>query len=123
MNGEAVDAPGTDNAAQISTRQYARLVDEWVTGIGLPGEGYGTHSLRRTEASIIYKATENRRSKFCLGTPSLKARSDTLGWTWATLCSQRAPKSEINWFLTVARRKPRQRGDCSAPMQAVRLCS
>lgn len=36
----------TDHAKHISTRQYARLVDEWVTGIGLPSEDYGTHSLR-----------------------------------------------------------------------------
>lgn len=35
----------------LSTRQYARLVDEWVTAIGLPSEEYGTHSLRRTKAS------------------------------------------------------------------------
>jgi integrase len=46
----------------ISTRQYARLVDEWVTGIGLRCEDYGTHSLRRTKASIIYKATGNLRA-------------------------------------------------------------
>jgi hypothetical protein len=37
----------------FSARQYARLVDEWVTGIGLRREDYGTHSLRRTKASII----------------------------------------------------------------------
>lgn len=41
----------------LSTRQYARLVDEWVTAIGLTLEEYGTHSLRRTKASLIYKAT------------------------------------------------------------------
>ncbi len=52
----------TDHATHISTRQYARLVDEWVTGIGLPSEDYGTHSLRRTKASIIYKATGNLRA-------------------------------------------------------------
>ena len=40
----------------MSTRQYARLVHEWVVGIGLPAQEYGTHSLRRTKASIIYKA-------------------------------------------------------------------
>ena len=51
----------TDHANYIGTRQYARLVDEWVTGIGLPSEDYGTHSLRRTKASIIYKATGNLR--------------------------------------------------------------
>ena len=49
-------------AAHLSTRQYARLVDEWVTAIGLPPEEYGTHSLRRTKASIIYKATGNLRA-------------------------------------------------------------
>jgi len=32
-------------------------VQEWVVGIGLPPQDYGTHSLRRTKASIIYKAT------------------------------------------------------------------
>src|SRR5687768_7411707 len=51
-----------DHAAHISTRQYARLVDEWVTGIGLRREDYGTHSLRRTKASIIYKQTGNLRA-------------------------------------------------------------
>ncbi|MET0241381.1 MAG: hypothetical protein ABW184_15930 [Sphingobium sp.] len=45
----------------MSTRQYARVVDEWVTGIGLPSEDYGTHCMRRT-MSIIYKATDNFRT-------------------------------------------------------------
>ena len=51
-----------DHADHISTRQYARLVDEWVTGIGLRREDYGTHSLRRTRASIIYKQIGNLRA-------------------------------------------------------------
>ena len=51
-----------DHASHISTRQYARLVDEWVVGAGLRREEYGTHSLRRTKASIIYKATGNLRA-------------------------------------------------------------
>jgi integrase len=46
----------------VSTRQYARLVDEWVTAIGLRREDYGTHSLRRTKAAIIYKQTGNLRT-------------------------------------------------------------
>ena len=46
----------------MSTRQYARLVDVWVTAVGLRSEDYGTHSLRRTKASIIYKATGNLRA-------------------------------------------------------------
>jgi len=51
-----------DHTNHLSTRQYARLVDEWVTGIGLRQGDYGTHSLRRTKASIIYKATGNLRA-------------------------------------------------------------
>jgi site-specific recombinase XerC len=51
-----------DHADHISTRQYARLVDEWVTGIELRREDYGTRSLRRTKASIIYKQTGNLRA-------------------------------------------------------------
>ncbi|ANI79239.1 hypothetical protein EP837_02845 [Sphingobium sp. EP60837] len=52
----------TNHSNHLSTRQYARLVDEWVTEIGLRAEDYGTHSLRRTKASIIYKATGNLRA-------------------------------------------------------------
>lgn len=43
-----------DYIALMSTRQYARLVHEWVVGIGLPAQEYGMHSLRRTKPSIIY---------------------------------------------------------------------
>jgi hypothetical protein len=48
-----------DYLGHLSTRQYARLVDEWVTTVGLNRREYGTHSLRRTKASLIYKATGN----------------------------------------------------------------
>lgn len=48
-----------DHTDHLSTRQYARLVDEWVTAIGLRREDYGTHSLRRTKAAMIYKANGN----------------------------------------------------------------
>ncbi|WP_421590948.1 tyrosine-type recombinase/integrase [Shinella sp. M27] len=51
-----------NHADHLSTRQYARLVDEWVTAIGLRREDYGTHSLRRTKAAMIYKATGNLRA-------------------------------------------------------------
>ena len=51
-----------DPDGHLSTRQYARLVDEWVTAIGLRPEDYGTHSLRRTKAALIYKATGNLRA-------------------------------------------------------------
>ena len=51
-----------NHAHHMSTRQYARLVDEWVTAIGLRRAEFGTHSLRRTKASMIYKATGNLRA-------------------------------------------------------------
>jgi len=51
-----------NHAAHLSTRQYARLVDDWVTAVGLMRSEYGTHSLRRTKASIIYRATGNLRA-------------------------------------------------------------
>jgi len=51
-----------DQTGHLSTRQYARLVDEWVTAIGLRRAEYGTHSLRRTKAAMIYRATGNLRA-------------------------------------------------------------
>lgn len=51
-----------DPTRHLSTRQYARLVDEWETAIGLRREDYGTHSFRRTKAAMIYKATGNLRA-------------------------------------------------------------
>jgi integrase len=51
-----------DCTGHLSTRQYARLVDEWVTAVGLRRIEYGTHSMRRTKAAMIYKATGNLRA-------------------------------------------------------------
>jgi len=42
----------------ISTRQYARIVKEWVTLAGLDPGDYGTHTLRRTKATLIYRRTK-----------------------------------------------------------------
>lgn len=46
----------------LSTRQYARLVDAWVQSIGLRRSAYGTHSMRRTKATLIYRKTGNLRA-------------------------------------------------------------
>lgn len=46
----------------ISTRQYGRLVRDWVAAIGLEPSGYGTHSMRRTKAAEIYRKTGNLRA-------------------------------------------------------------
>ena len=69
-----------DHAAHIITRQYARPVNEWVTGIGLNAEDYGTHSLRRTKASIIYKRTGNLRAvQILLGHTKIESTVRYLG--------------------------------------------
>jgi integrase len=70
----------TDRTQHISTRQYARLVDEWVSGIGLRREDYGTHSLRRTKVAIIYKATGNLRAvQILLGHTKIESTVRYLG--------------------------------------------
>jgi len=69
-----------DRSAHLSTRQYARLVDEWVSGIGLRREDYGTHSLRRTKAALIYKQTGNPRAvQILLGHTKIESTVRYLG--------------------------------------------
>ena len=46
----------------VSARQYARIVHEWVEAVGLDSSAYGTHSMRRTKATLIYKRTKNLRA-------------------------------------------------------------
>jgi integrase len=46
----------------ITTRQYARLVSDWIGSVGLDPRLYGTHSLRRTKATLIYRRTGNLRA-------------------------------------------------------------
>jgi integrase len=53
---------GRGRAGHLTTRQYARLLAEWLTMIGLDPRFYGTHSLRRTKATLIYKKTGNLRA-------------------------------------------------------------
>jgi integrase len=49
------------NSPHLSTRQYARIVRGWVREIGLDSSAYGTHTMRRTKASLIYRRTKNLR--------------------------------------------------------------
>jgi integrase len=46
----------------LTTRQYARLVSDWIGSIGLDPSLFGTHSLRRTKATLIYRRTGNLRA-------------------------------------------------------------
>lgn len=64
----------------ISTRQYARLVKDWVEMVGLDRHRYGTHSLRRTKATMIYKQTKNIRAvQILLGHTKLESTVRYLG--------------------------------------------
>ena len=49
-------------AAHLSTRQYARIVGRWVTSIQLDRSAYGTHTMRRTKPTLIYRRTGNLRA-------------------------------------------------------------
>ena len=64
----------------LSTRQYARIVDRWMEEIGLDPATYGTHSLRRTKASLIYRRTKNLRAvQLLLGRTKLESTVRYLG--------------------------------------------
>ncbi|WP_114226903.1 MULTISPECIES: tyrosine-type recombinase/integrase [Sphingomonas] len=66
--------------AHLSTRQYARLVDKWVALIGLDPAAYGTHSMRRTKVSLLYKKTGNLRAcQLLLGHTKLESTVRYLG--------------------------------------------
>jgi integrase len=60
----------------MTTRQYARLVSRWVASIGLDAKLFGTHSLRRTKATLIYRRTGNLRAvQLLLGTATYCPRT------------------------------------------------
>ena len=66
--------------AHLSTRQYARLVDKWVALVGLDPAAYGTHSMRRTKVSLLYKKTGNLRAcQLLLGHTKLESTVRYLG--------------------------------------------
>jgi integrase len=50
------------DSPHLGTRQYARMLDSWITEIGLDPAEYGTHSMRRTKAALIYRRTKNLRA-------------------------------------------------------------
>jgi len=83
----------------LSTRQYARLVDQWVALVGLDPAAYGTHSLRRTNVALLYKKTGNLRARQLLSwvTPSSRAPSAIVAWRWTMLWS-----CQNNWSCSVS---------------------
>jgi len=70
----------TRRSPHISTRQYARIVDQWVSSIGLDCTAYGTHTMRRTKATLIYRRTKNLRAvQLLLGHTKLESTVRYLG--------------------------------------------
>ncbi len=68
------------SSPHISTRQYARIVHHWADAAGLDSAIYGTHSMRRTKATLIYKRTKNLRAiQLLLGHSKLESTVRYLG--------------------------------------------
>ncbi len=64
----------------MTTRQYARLVSEWIGSIGLDPRLFGTHSLRRTKATLIYRRMGNLRAvQLLLGHTKIESTVRYLG--------------------------------------------
>ena len=69
-----------DLRPHLSTRQYARLVKQWIDLLGLDGSSYATHSLRRTKVALLYRKTGNLRAcQLLLGPTKLESTVRYLG--------------------------------------------
>jgi site-specific recombinase XerC len=68
------------DSPHVSTRQYARILHQWVSAIGLDSTVYGTPTMRRTKATLIYKRTRNLRTvQLLLGHTKLESTVRYLG--------------------------------------------
>jgi integrase len=68
------------DSPHLGTRQYARLLDSWIEEIGLDPTAYGTHTMRRTKAPLIYRRTKNIRAvQLLLGHTKLESTVRYLG--------------------------------------------
>ena len=64
----------------LGTRQYARILERWVLQLGLDPAEYGTHSMRRTKATLIYRRTKNLRAvQLLLGHSKIESTVRYLG--------------------------------------------
>jgi integrase len=78
--GEFLFSGRRGSGLSMTTRQYARLVSEWVATIGLDPNLFGTHSLRRTKATLIYRRTGNLRAlQLLLGHTKIESTVRYLG--------------------------------------------
>jgi integrase len=78
--GEYLFPSRRNHGCCITTRHYARLVAEWIASIGLDANRFGTHSLRRTKATLIYRRTGNLRAvQLLLGHTKIESTARYLG--------------------------------------------
>ncbi|MGH8614227.1 MAG: tyrosine-type recombinase/integrase [Gammaproteobacteria bacterium] len=88
--------PSLTRSPPISTRQYARIVKSWVAQIGLDPGDYGTHSLRRTKATLIYKRTKNLRAvQLLLGHTKLVSTIRYLGIEVDDIALEMSEQTEV----------------------------
>jgi integrase len=79
-NGDFLFPSRLKTSEHLSTRQYSRIVKSWVSSIGLDPVPYGTHTMRRTKASLIYRRTKNIRAvQILLGHTKLESTVRYLG--------------------------------------------
>ena len=80
----------------LSTRQYARIVKGWIVLLGGDPQAYGTHSLRRTKATLIYRKTENLQGRpVALGAyQDREAPCATSALRWTTMRLEIAERTE-----------------------------
>jgi integrase len=79
-SGEFMFTGRCGSGRSITPRQYARLVSEWIASIGLDPHLFGTHSLRRTKATLIYRRTGNLRAvQLLLGHTKIESTVRYLG--------------------------------------------
>lgn len=68
------------DSPHLGTRQYARILNSWIEEIGLDPTAYGTHTMRRPKASLIYRRTKNIRAvQLFLGHTKLESTVRYLG--------------------------------------------
>jgi integrase len=78
--GDFLFSSRRDGSRCISTRQYARLLANWTASVGLDPRNFGTHSLRRTKATLIYRRTGNLRAvQLLLGHTKIESTVRYLG--------------------------------------------
>lgn len=79
-SGQILFAGRGDGSRGLTTRQYARLIREWIARVRLDPAKFGTHSLRRTKAVLIYRRTGNLRAvQLLLGHTKIESTVRYLG--------------------------------------------